>query len=71
MVNNPKIREYISDQLSQAEFRACGYVFDANSNKRLTRDIFVRLQSHIKQFLSGAKTYKWVALTGFRGTGLI
>lgn len=64
-----KIREYISDQIAQADFRARGYVFDANNKKRLNRNIFGRLQFYLEKFLEGNKAYRWVALTGLRGAG--
>ncbi|MFH1611813.1 MAG: AAA family ATPase [bacterium] len=64
-----KIREYISDQIAQVDFRAHGYVFDANNKKRLNRNIFIRLQSYFKNFLEGKKSYRWIALTGLRGAG--
>ena len=67
--NKNKIKEYISDQMAQADFRARGYVFDANNKKRLNRNIFIRLRSHLDKFLEGNKAYRWVALTGLRGAG--
>ena len=67
--NKEKIREYISDQIAQADFRARGYIFDADNKKRLNRNIFLRLQSHLEKFLKGNKAYRWVALTGLRGAG--
>jgi len=67
--NKDKTKEYISDQIAQADFRARGYVFDANNKKRLNRNIFIRLQSHLDKFLEGNKAYRWVALTGLRGAG--
>lgn len=67
--NKEKIREYIGDQMAQVDFRAHGYVFDANNKKRLNRNIFVLLQSYLKKFLEGNKSYRWVALTGLRGAG--
>ena len=67
--NKEKIKEYISDQIAQADFRARGYVFDANNKKRLNRNIFLRLQAHLNKFLDGNKAYRWTALTGLRGAG--
>lgn len=67
--NKDKIKEYISDQVAQADFRAQGYVFDAHNKKRLNRNIFLRLQAHLDKFLEGNKAYRWIALTGLRGAG--
>ncbi len=69
MSNREQIKEYVRDQIAQADFRAQGYVFDAYNKKRLKRDIFMRLQTHLNKFLSGEKAYRWVTLTGLRGAG--
>ncbi|PIZ81342.1 MAG: hypothetical protein COY02_02545, partial [Parcubacteria group bacterium CG_4_10_14_0_2_um_filter_41_6] len=67
--NNGKIKEYINDQIAQADFRARAYVFDTQNNKRPNRNIFIRIQSHFEQFLAGNKSYRWITLTGLRGAG--
>lgn len=67
--NKEKIKEYINEQLAQADFRMRAYVFDTQNKKRPNRSIFVRIQSHLDQFLAGNKAYRWVALTGLRGAG--
>lgn len=67
--NKEKIKEYINDQIAQADFRARAYVFDAQNKKRPNRNIFIRMQSHLDQFLAGNPAYRWVALTGLRGAG--
>jgi len=67
--NKEKIREYINDQISQVDFRARAYVFDAQNNKYPNRNIFIKIQSYLNQFLVGNKSYRWVALTGLRGAG--
>ncbi len=67
--NKEKIKEFINEQIAQADFRARAYVFDAQNNKRPNRNIFIRMQSHLDKFLQGNKSYRWVALTGLRGAG--
>lgn len=67
--NKEKIKEYINDQIAQADFRGQAYVFDAQNRKRPNRNIFIRIQSHLDKFLAGNKSYRWVALTGLRGAG--
>jgi len=69
MANKEQIKEYIRDQIAQADFRAQGYVFDAQNKKRLNRNIFVRLQSYLDKFIDGNKAFRWTALTGLRGAG--
>lgn len=68
-MNKEKIKEYINDQIAQADFRGRAYVFDAQNRKRPNRNIFLRIQSHLDRFLAGNKAYRWVALTGLRGAG--
>lgn len=67
--NKEKIKEYINDQISQADFRMRAYVFDAQNKKRPNRNIFIKIQSHLDKFMAGNKAYRWVALTGLRGAG--
>lgn len=67
--NKEKIKEFINDQIAQADFRGQAYVFDSQNKKRPNRNIFMRIQSHFDQFLAGNKSYRWVALTGLRGAG--
>jgi len=69
MTNKEQIKEYVRDQIAQVNFRAQGYVFDAQNKKRLNRNIFVTLQSYLEKFLEGSKAFRWVALTGLRGAG--
>ena len=49
MNNKEQIKEYIRDQIAQVNFRAQGYVFDAQNKKRLNRNIFVTLQSYLEK----------------------
>jgi predicted AAA+ superfamily ATPase len=67
--NKSKIKEYIREQLAQADFRARAYVFDAQNKKRPNRNIFIKIQSHLDKFLAGNESYRWIALTGLRGAG--
>lgn len=67
--NNTKIKNFINDQMAQTDFRARAYVSDAQNNKRPTRDIFVKIDAHLKRFIEGNKAYRWVTLTGLRGAG--
>lgn len=69
MSNKSKIKEYINDQIAQVNFRAKAYVFDTQENKRPHRDIFLKIESHLEEFLRGNKAYRWVTLTGLRGAG--
>lgn len=69
MDNKSKIKEYINDQMAQSDFRARAYVFDGQNEQRPKRDIFIKIESHLKHFLAGNKAYRWITLTGLRGAG--
>ncbi len=69
MANKEQIKEYLREQITQADFRAHGYVFDAQNKKRLNRNIFVCLQSYLNKFLNGNSAFRWITLTGLRGAG--
>jgi len=69
MSNREKIREYIGEQIAQADFRAQAYVFDDQNNKRPKRNIFSRINSHLNKFLDSNSAFRWVTLTGLRGAG--
>jgi hypothetical protein len=69
MNNKSKIKEYINDQMAQVDFRAKAYVFDSQGNKRPYRDVFLKIESHLKHFLKGNKAYRFITLTGLRGAG--
>ncbi|MBU2542926.1 AAA family ATPase [Patescibacteria group bacterium] len=69
IANKEKIKEFINDQIAQADFRGRAYVFDAQNKKRPNRNIFIRIQAHLDQFLAGNQAYRWVVLTGLRGAG--
>ncbi len=64
-----KIKEFINDQIAQADFRGRAYVFDAQNKKRPNRNIFIRIQSYLDKFLAGNQSYRWATLTGLRGAG--
>jgi len=67
--NKEKIKEYINDQMAEADFKARAYVFDSQNRKKPNRNIFVRMQSYLNKFLDGNKSYRWITLTGLRGAG--
>jgi len=69
MSNNEKIKEYINEQIAQLDFRTNAYVFDNENKKRPSRNIFVKIQSHLDKFIAGNSAFRWVTLTGLRGAG--
>ena len=69
MANKEQIKEYIRNQIAQADFRARGYVFDSKNKKRLKRDIFKKLKGFLDKFLEGNTAFRFITLTGLRGAG--
>lgn len=68
-MSKERIKEFINDQMSQADFRARAYVFDRNNKKRPNRSIFVKIQSYCDKFLLKESDIRWITLTGLRGAG--
>lgn len=64
-----KIISFLNDQIAQAEFRARAYVFDDNNKIRPTRNIYIKLDKYIKDFMDGNSSARWITLTGLRGSG--
>ena len=64
-----KIINFLNDQIAQSEFRARAYVFDDLNKKRPARNIFVKLNKYLNDFMSGNSSARWITLTGLRGSG--
>jgi len=67
--NKDKIRSFLNEQLAYQDDRTRSYVFDANDQKRLQRNIYVKLDAYLNSFLGGTSQNRWIALTGLRGAG--
>lgn len=63
------LKQFVSDQVRQAEFKARAYVFDRSGKKRPNRNIFVKMRMHLDAFLSKKSEVRWITLTGLRGAG--
>ncbi len=61
--------EFIRDQMAQADPKANAYAFDDFSKKRPTRNIYVKLNKFINDFIGGKTENRLVVLTGLRGSG--
>ncbi|MFH1542415.1 MAG: AAA family ATPase [bacterium] len=64
-----QIIDYIREQIAQADFRAGAYVLDDAGKKRPTRNIYVRLNRYLGEFLGGKHENRLIILTGLRGAG--
>jgi len=68
-MDKEKVINFLNDQIRQADFRAKGYVYDENNQKRPKRSIFIKLNSYLSKFLQGDFSVRWLTLTGLRGAG--
>ncbi|MDH4329994.1 MAG: AAA family ATPase [Candidatus Moranbacteria bacterium] len=68
-IKKEKIRNFLNDQIAQAEFRAKAYVFDEDNKRRPQRSIFVKIRSYFEDFFTANKSKRWITLTGLRGAG--
>ncbi|MBI5399007.1 ATP-binding protein [Candidatus Saganbacteria bacterium] len=64
-----QIIDYIREQIAQADFRADAYVLDDAGKKRPTRNIYIKLNRYLNEFLSGKHENRLIILTGLRGAG--
>ncbi|MCF7836268.1 AAA family ATPase [Candidatus Gracilibacteria bacterium] len=64
-----KITNFLHEQIAQADLKAKAYVFDEKNDKKLQRNIFVKMEAYLKSFLAGSTKIRWVTLTGLRGAG--
>ncbi len=50
-MDNNQLLRFLQEQATLAEFRAKSYIQDPQNNKRPQRNIFVRLNKYISDFL--------------------
>ena len=64
-----QVIDFIREQIAQADFRAGAYVLDDAGKKRPNRNIYVKLNQYLNDFLDGKHENRLVILTGLRGAG--
>ncbi len=64
-----RIINFINEQIAYAPLKVEAYVFDEVKKKRPYRNIFIRMQQYLQDFLDGEKSRRWITLTGLRGAG--
>lgn len=69
MTDKKRIINYLREQITQAENRANGYVYDENNQPRPQRNIFLKIQNHVMNFTKNKTSVRWIILTGLRGAG--
>ncbi len=65
-MENTHLLRFLQEQGVLADFRAKSYIQDPQSHKRPQRNIFVRLQKYITDFLEGSHKIRWITMTGLR-----
>lgn len=68
-MNNNDLLKFLQEQSTLADFRAKSYIQDPQNHKRPQRNIFVRLEKYVNDFLAGNTKIRWITLTGLRGSG--
>lgn len=68
-MNNQQVNQYLSNQLSRAPAMLRTYTHDEQGHKYLTRNIYIRLQKLINDFIEGQKEIRIVSIPGLRGVG--
>lgn len=64
-----QINQYIQNQLSRAPSLLRSLTHDEAGNPYLTRNIFIRVEKHINDFIAGKKEVRIVGIPGLRGVG--
>ncbi len=61
--------QFLQEQSVLADFRAKSYIQDSHSKKRPQRNIFIRLQKYITDFMEWNRKIRWITLTWLRWSG--
>ena len=64
-----QVNQYLQNQLSRAPFLLKTYTQDEQGNKYLARNMFIRVEKLINDFISGEKEVRMVSIPGLRGVG--
>ncbi len=67
--NNDDIVKYIQNQIAQSNARALSYILDEKGEKNPKRDLYPKINKHIKSFLKGSQEPRWITIPGIRGVG--
>ena len=68
-MNQDHLIQFLQEQSALADFRAKSYTETPDHVKRPQRNIFVRLNKYVSDFLDGNSKIRWITLTGLRGSG--
>lgn len=68
-MNNIQVNRYLQNQLNRAPALLRTYTQDEQGNKYLTRNMYIRVQKLINDFIAGEKEVRIVSIPGLRGVG--
>ncbi len=68
-MNNLQVNQYLQNQLNRAPFLLRSYTQDEQGNKYLSRNMFIRVEKLINNFINGEKEVRMVSIPGLRGVG--
>jgi uncharacterized protein len=68
-MNNIQVNSYLQNQLNRAPALLRTYTQDEQGNKYLTRNMYIRVQKLISDFIAGEKEVRIVGIPGLRGVG--
>ncbi len=64
-----KLYQFVRDQIAQGVFRTRAYVFNDRGERNPQRSMFLRTQKHVRDFLNGDASVRWLVMPGLRGAG--
>jgi len=64
-----KLYQFVRDQVVQGSFRTRAYVFNDRGERNPQRSMFLRMQKHVRNFMGGDASVRWLLMPGLRGSG--
>lgn len=64
-----KLYQFVRDQIAQGVFRTRAYVFNDQGERNPQRSMFLRIQKHVRDFIGGNASVRWLVMPGLRGSG--
>jgi len=68
-MNSLQIDQYLQNQLNRSPALLRAYAQDEQGNKYLARNMFIRVEKLMKDFIGGQKEIRMVSIPGLRGVG--
>lgn len=66
---NQNALNYIKNQITDAKYILEGHIKDANGTFYRPRNIFIKIQKYINDFLINSDSERWIIMPGLRGVG--